>query len=877
MTSRHPLLLRQLKRLDIDPAAGGVPPDQLAALLAHVSQAYEDAEKDQYLSRRAQELSSCEMSQLYMQLMEAQRIAGLGNWTYDLGSGPDQWSEECARLLRVDPAARPLRLRPLLRRTHKSSRRPLLQAVAGAMRHGREFAIELRLLPHGGQPCWVHAAGQHVAGPPGSGPRLVGTVMGITRRKQTELRQSVEHTVAQLLADAESPLDAIPHILETICGALGWACAAYWEYDKGENEALAASLAEAGQGDDGAPQRDGAAQGDAPGLPAAPAGGARDDPASGAPDALWRRATWPLPPARHARFHLHSGTRLHLDGSEDLIARAARLGVPIWIGDVAADPRFEDRRAAAAAAGVHAAFAFPIFAGERLAGVIELFDDHVQDVDQDLLESARALGRQIGQFLHRKRVEDHVRHLAFHDALTQLPNRALFNRQLGHAVARAARHERRLAVLFIDLDRFKIINDTLGHDAGDRLLQEMSRRLALSLRRTDVVSRLGMRRDPPHDEMLARLGGDEFVVLVEDIADAAAVEQVARKLLDALLEPYSLQRQAVHVTASIGVAVFPEDGRDEHTLMKHADIAMYRAKESGKNGYRFYNEQMNPHSRAQLALESDLRFALRRREFRLHFQAKFDVATGRILGVEALLRWQHPTLGLLMPAQFIPLAEETGLILPLGKWAMDAACAQSRAWQRGGLPPLRMAVNLSALQFGDGDLLGDIAASLLHTGMDPTLLEIEITESAVMRDPGKAIGVLDKLRRMGVAVAIDDFGVGYSSLAQLKHLPVDILKVDRSFIKECADDPADAAITRAAIGIGRSLELQVVAEGVETARHLNFVSDCGCHMIQGFLFGTPLPADEFRLYFEQSLADGGHVALRGPATLPATLPAAIRA
>jgi predicted signal transduction protein with EAL and GGDEF domain len=667
---------------------------------------------------------------------------------------------------------------------------------------------------------------------------LLGTVMGITQRKQTELRQGVEHTVAQLLAEAESPLEAMPRILETTCAALGWVCGAYWQGEEstdGPVDGSREAQADIGQG---------AKQ-----------------------EVLCRRTTWTAMPSTLARFHADSDDRLPLEGPEDLIRRAALLGDPVWMDDVTKDAHFVQRRSAAVAAGLRAAFAFPIHVGGRLAGVVEFFDVRAQESDKDLLASARALGRQIGQFLHRKQAEEHVRHLAFHDALTNLPNRAMFNRQLNHAIARAARQMSRLAVLFIDLDRFKIINDTLGHDAGDRLLQEMARRLALSLRQSDLLSRLGKRDEPEGGDVLARLGGDEFVVLIEDVGDATAVVHVARKLLAALLVPYRLKSQPVHITASIGVAIFPEDGKDEHTLMRHADNAMYRAKEAGKNNYQFYSPQMDQHSHALLALESELRFALRRREFRLHYQAKFDVSTGRITGAEALLRWQHPTNGLMMPAHFIALAEETGLILPLGKWVLEQACAQNRAWQRSGLPPLRMAVNLSARQFGDEKLLTDIATCLARTGMNPSLLELEITESAVMHDPDKAVHVLEQLKTMGVRVAIDDFGVGYSSLVQLKRLPIDIIKVDRSFIKDCPDDIADVAITQAVIAIAKSLDLQVVAEGVETARQLQFVRDCGCEEIQGFLFGLPVPAEEFANFCRDDVASPRSAAgvLAGPA------------
>ncbi len=447
----------------------------------------------------------------------------------------------------------------------------------------------------------------------------------------------------------------------------------------------------------------------------------------------------------------------------------------------------------------------------------------------------RGVGKDISE---RKLDEEHIHFLANHDALTSLPNRAMFNDVLTLAIQNARRYERNFAVLFIDLDRFKNINDTLGHEAGDKLLQEMGTRLSTTVRSSDVV---------------ARLGGDEFVVLVQEVSEAKQVSAVARKVLSALVKPMTIQGQECLVTASIGICMYPAEAQDEQSLMKNADIAMYRAKEDGKNTYKFYSEEMNVHSFERLALETSLRRGLERNEFFLHYQAKLDLNTDRITGVEALVRWQHPEMGMVPPAQFIPLAEETGLIVPIGKWVLNTACAQNVAWQREGLPPLCMAVNLSARQFADEDLVTDIAAALESSRLQPDLLELELTESMVIQNAERAGKVLAEIKKMGVRLAIDDFGVGYSSLTHLKRFPIDTLKVDRSFIRDLPQDAEDRALTEAIIAMGKSLKLTVVAEGVETLEQQTFLHDHACDEMQGFFFSKPIPSDQFAELLRQRI------------------------
>ncbi len=439
----------------------------------------------------------------------------------------------------------------------------------------------------------------------------------------------------------------------------------------------------------------------------------------------------------------------------------------------------------------------------------------------------RGVGRDVTE---SKLAEAHIEYLATHDGLTKLPNRVMFSEILNLAIASAQRYQRHFAVLFLDLDRFKLVNDTLGHDAGDTLLLEIAKRLTGNVRTSDVV---------------ARLGGDEFVILLQEVNEEKYVTAVASKILAAVIQPLIVMGQECRITASIGIAMYPAHAQDELTLMKNADMAMYLAKEEGKNNFQFYSLAIKTQTPERLTLEANLRRALEDNEFFLHYQAKLDLKTRQISGVEALLRWQHPILGVVSPLKFIPLAEETGLIVPIGKWVLRTACAQNMAWQRQGLPPVCMAVNLSVRQFSDDNLLKDIADALQESGMPPALLELELTESMVMRNPERAVRLLNTIKSMGVRLAIDDFGVGYSSLAQIKRFPIDILKVDRSFIRNLPQNGEDRAITEAIIAMGKALSLTVVAEGVETQEQESYLRNLSCDESQGFYFSKPVTPEQF--------------------------------
>lgn len=438
----------------------------------------------------------------------------------------------------------------------------------------------------------------------------------------------------------------------------------------------------------------------------------------------------------------------------------------------------------------------------------------------------------------RKHLQDRVYELAFYDPLTSLPNRAMFANLLEQAILRSNRSSKPLAVLIADLDRFKNFNDTLGYEVGDYILREISSRLTQLLRKSDIVS---------------RPGGDEFAVLIEEYGATQHVARVAEKILNAINLPFLTEGREYYVTASIGISSSPEDGEDRLTLIKNAETAMYRAKGEGGNNHRFYSAQMNLYALERLALESSLSHAIERNELLLHYQPRIDIGTGRIVSMEALLRWRHPDMGMVSPMQFIPIAEETGLIVAIGEWVLKTACVQNRRFQEMGLPPVRVAVNLSARQFYDERLMEKIMKILEESGLDGNLLEMEITESLLMRDPERAIGMMKEVKAHGMHISIDDFGTGYSSLAYLKQFPIDCLKIDRSFIKGIPEDPDDSAITRMVINMAHALNLRVIAEGVETEEQLNFLRDIGCDEFQGYLFSKPVPEDEFGALLQKTL------------------------
>jgi len=537
---------------------------------------------------------------------------------------------------------------------------------------------------------------------------------------------------------------------------------------------------------------------------------------------------------------LRRGVRISIDPAEPegegLAGPAFRSGRPCVSNDLLNDPRTRPWHETARRAGVAAGAAVPLIRGDRTTGVLLFYADEPGAFDAEeevgLLERmAENVVFALENFEHeeeRRRNRERIEHMATHDTLTDLPNRAMFQQMLTMCVETGRRYGQQFAVMFIDLDGFKLVNDSLGHEAGDALLQEMARRFTSCLRASDVV---------------ARLGGDEFVVLMQRAGDPQAVHTVARKLVAATMTPVALAGQECRVTASIGIAVYPEHGADAATLMKNADLAMHGAKEEGKNGYRLFSADIKTRSLERMTLETRLRRALEHEELALAYRAKVELHGDAVSGVEALLRWHSDELGRVPTEQILPLAEETGLIIPIGHWMLRTACRQSVEWQRQGLPALRMALRLSPRQASDPALCDHVERALDETGMPPDLLELELSERVVFQDTRKALRLLEELKRIGVRVAIDDFGSGYAALARLKHSPIDTVRMNRSFIRELPKASAERSILEAIVSLGTRLGPIVAAEAMQAEDQRIFLRDPVCEEIHGFYCSPPLAPD----------------------------------
>lgn len=601
-----------------------------------------------------------------------------------------------------------------------------------------------------------------------------------TPRKRVERHMILHGVVTRCLAESNGAGDAVIRAIQAFCGLSDWICGMHWV----------------------------------------------TDPEDGA---LRCQEWWHAPgdPVLERFGAVAQSTRIGAQEPNAPARKAFTRAMPVW----AAELEHEAAALATAAreAGLRTALAFPVCVDGETFGAIELYARSARAPERDLLRVAGQLGALIGQHIARRETERRLQFVVSHDPLTGLPNRAIFGQRLGQALAQAARYDHKAAVLFIDLDRFKVVNDTMGHEAGDRLLREVAERLRDSLREGDTVG---------------RHGGDEFVVLIEQYESAMQVAGVAQKIIDQAGEPYFFDGHEFHISASIGIATYPNDGQDADTLLKHADIAMYRAKEAGKNQYQFYSPHMNRLSLERLDLEASLRHALERGELLLVYQPMFDMDGRGVVGMEALLRWRRADDSIVAPADFMPLAEETGLAVHIGEWVLRTACAQARMWQDRGAKPVRVAVNVSPRHFAHGNLVGCVEDVLRATRLQPGSLQLEITEATIMQSADRAVRALRMLKEQGVRVAVDDFGTGFSSLAHLQRFPLDAVKVDRSFVASIAQPGNGAAVARAVIAMAHSFDLRAVAEGVETEEQARFLRIQGCDEMQGFLFSHPLSSEQ---------------------------------
>lgn len=442
----------------------------------------------------------------------------------------------------------------------------------------------------------------------------------------------------------------------------------------------------------------------------------------------------------------------------------------------------------------------------------------------------------------QKRAEEKISKMAYFDVLTNFPNRYLFRDRLNQAILYAEKYKKLLAVIYLDLDDFKRVNDTFGHNFGDKLLQSVSDRLEKNIRSLDTLSRI---EEDRLETTVARLGGDEFTILLRELKETKDASRVAKRIVDLFSQPFHIENRLIFISTSIGMALYPDDGRDVDTLLKNADAAMYHAKEKGGNGFQFFSEHMNIEALERFSMENSLRNAADNKDFQLYYQPQFDSSTGKIIGVEALMRWMHPERGMLLPDTFIPISEESGLIMPIGNWAIRTACEQNKAWQLAGLRPIYVTVNTSGIQFKQKNFVESIAQTLLDTDLEPQFLELELTESVLMEPTETTFNTLNELKAAGVRIAIDDFGKGYSSLGYLKRLPIDTLKIDRSFVRDIISNSDNRAIIKAIISIARTLNLKVIAEGVETHEQLSYLQEQGADGIQGFLLSEPITPDSF--------------------------------
>jgi diguanylate cyclase (GGDEF)-like protein/PAS domain S-box-containing protein len=793
---------------------------------------------------------------------EALRLARIGNWELGLVTGRLYWSEIIFEIFEIDPQRFGASYEAFLERVHPDDRALVDEAYRVSVRDRTPYAITHRLLMPDGRVKHVHERGETFYDAEGRPIRSIGTVQDVTEPVvvQEELTRS-----RAALAEAQRIAQLGSWSLDLRTGVACWSDQEFrcLGYEPGACQPTYENFLRAVHPEDVEAVRTAMAA-------ALEAGGEHYE--------IIHRILWPDGSERFLRQRADvvrsaSGEALRMIGTTldvtDQVRTEARLRQAASVfssteeGVVITNP-------AGVIIDVNAAFSDITGYGreEAIGNTPRLLRSDRQDAAfyQALWHSLNTTGRWQGEIWNRrksgeiypewltinavrnaegelvnyvavfsdisgiKQSQAQLAHLAHHDPLTDLPNRLLFHDRLGHALSRAHRDDAQLAVLFIDLDRFKHINDSLGHLAGDGLLQEVARRLTGAVRQEDTV---------------ARMGGDEFTLLLEDLRRPEDAAVLARKLLDALARPYAIAGKELFVTASVGISLYPRDGASAEELVRNADAAMYQAKDDGRNGYHFYTPELTAAALQRVHLEADLRRALRRGELVVHYQPQIELGSGRLIGAEALVRWRHPEQGLIPPDRFIHLAEDTGLIIELGELVLRAACRQAMEWLADGVPIERIAVNVSAQQVQRSDFVATVRKVLAETGLPAGHLELEVTETFIMGQAEEGIRALHQLREMGVRLAVDDFGTGYSSLGYLKRLPIHMLKIDRSFVSELQDDSEDLAIAKAVIALGRTLGLQVIAEGVEHDDQAGLLLAEGCHYAQGYLFGRPVEGADF--------------------------------
>ena len=850
--------------------------------MSQLIMAHRDASgKVAYLSTIMRDLSEQKRAEAALREREsglrmAQQVGKVGSWERDLYSNRLTWSEETYRIVGADPNAFVPTRESLFERVHPDDLPRLKRASEDAQAGLSPLAIDYRVMLPDGTLRHVHVRADVMFDERGRARRMVGTIQDITERKRVEeelkaseqrFRRLVETTkVVPWTSDPEEQrFTYIGPQIEKVAGypAQDWCTSGFWrsKLDPAECDAI---LEQCGAGlargeDHEVEYRFLAADGrwlwlrelvsvvDGPDGRRTRQGFLLDVTASRSAEAELRLAAQVfqssgeaivISDARHRILTLNPAFT-HITGytaaeaiGQTPYALSPSMRSPdrereawtevdrngYWQGEV------WDRRSNGDVFLKWLTISAVRDAQGRPSNYIEIFSDITE----------------------RKEREERVHHLAHHDALTDLPNRQLLRDRIAQALALAERSRSRIAVMFLDLDRFKTVNDSLGHGVGDELLKEVSRRLRSCMRASDTVS---------------RLGGDEFVILMPNVADAEHVAVTARKILNTVARPYNISGHELVSTPSIGISVYPADGTDVDTLLRNADAAMYHAKGTGRNNYQFFTQDMNARALERLSLEHSLRRALERDELRLHFQPQYSLADGCMVGMEALLRWEHPEQGLVLPGQFIEFAEESGLILPIGEWVLKEACRQNRAWQDAGLPRLPVSVNISALQFRQPDFVDTVERALAGASLEARCLQLEVTESVIMYEPERVTAALQRLKDMGLELAIDDFGTGYSSLSYLKLLPIDRLKIDRSFVRDVPADTDDEAIIAAIIALTRKLGLRTIAEGVETREQLEFLREQGCDEVQGFLLSRPLaPGDCAGLLAQENAARPRQVA-----------------